>query len=95
MKNFFTVIIALVLFSCSSNDETNINSGNVESEACTKIKEGVEKARQSYINSPQSGIEAACKLYLSALKDQQVVCGDSDGEIQKLIDSLKDCSDDN
>lgn len=82
------------MVACSSDGATDINSGNVESEACTKIKEGVEKARQSYINSPQSGIEAACKLYLSALKDQQVVCGDSDGEIQKLINSLKDCSDD-
>lgn len=95
MKQILLVAFSLFIISCSSSDADNINSGQVESEACKRIKEGVEKAKQEYLNSPQNTTEEKCKLYSDALKDQISVCGDSNGEIQKIIDSLKDCKDNN
>lgn len=93
MRKFFWFVCLVTICSCTSNGGDEINVGVQESEACLKIKAAVEEARQTYINSPQSGTEANCKLYVNALKDQIIVCGDPDGEIQKIIDSLKDCTD--
>ena len=90
-STIFTLLVSVMLISCSEND-SNINSGNVESDACLKIKEAVKTAQTNYVTSSQSSNEATCKTYLNALKDQQIVCGDPNGEIQKIIESLKDCT---
>lgn len=94
MKKLLLIISLVFAYSCSTDGGDDINSGTQDSEACTKIKAAVENAKQAYLSSPQSGTEANCKLYLNALKDQILVCGDPNGEVQKIIDSLKDCTDD-
>lgn len=90
-KTILFILITLFFLSCS-NTENESSSSQTESEACIKIKGEVNKARELYISSPQNSIETNCKNYLNILKDQITVCGDQNGEIQKTIDSLKDCT---
>ena len=95
MKKTILFILTIICFiSCSSNDN-EISSPETESEACTQIKTSVSTLKASYISSPQSSLETNCRNYLNALKDQKTICGDDDGSIQKIIESLKDCTNNN
>lgn len=61
-----------------------------EPEDCEEATQAVEEAQTAYENATEEDLLEACNAYRMALENKLELCGDEDGTIQALIDSL-DC----
>lgn len=95
MKKLFYwnfLAITLVFASCSSDDNNdNNNNGNGNQTECEIATEATADAKQDYDAATNENFVAMCNAYKAALQNQQEACGDEDGAIQSIIDSLGDC----
>lgn len=87
MKNLIlTFCAALVLVSCSSDDDNTPNQCEVA------ISAAIE-AKQTFDVATSENFVQACTAYRVALQNQQEACGDASGSLQAIIDGLGDCTD--
>lgn len=88
MKNLRTLasaVIAVFFFGCSSNDDNNTPL------SCEEASLATMEAAFAFSNATDQNLEQLCTAYKNALAAQIDVCGDANGELQDLIESLGDC----
>ena len=66
---------------CSANQQT-----------CESATTAVQAAEAAFNNATDEDYTSLCETYQSALQNQIVQCGDNDGAIQGIINSLGDCT---
>ncbi|MGO3181463.1 MAG: hypothetical protein ACTIJ9_01385 [Aequorivita sp.] len=86
-KLILSIFAVLTLFACGSDDDND----NTPSKCEIAIEAAIE-AKQNYDSATEENYTQTCNTYKVALEKQQQECGDSDGNLQAIIDSLGDCS---
>lgn len=59
-----------------------------EPETCEEATQQVEEAQAAYENASTEDLFEACQAYRTALENQIEICGDEDGAIQAILDTL-------
>lgn len=85
-KLILSICAVVVLISCSSDDDSNLPN------QCELDLQASFDANQNFQAATDENYEQACNAYRVALQNQKVSCGDADGAIQNIIESLGDCT---
>jgi hypothetical protein len=86
IKSLAYVILALALtISCSSSDNSSDNSTT----NCDQYIAATAAAQQTYTSSNTS---QNCNAYKTALQNQIANCGDTNGSLQAIVNSLGNCT---
>ena len=59
---------------------------------CETVTQIADQVRDAYYTVSQANYEFLCSAYISALEAQIESCGDDDGSLQEIINTLGDCS---
>jgi hypothetical protein len=65
----------------------------VEPENCEEATQDAEEAQTAYENATEEDLLEACQAYRAALENKIELCGDEDGAIQAILDTLN-CDED-
>lgn len=63
-------------------------------DTCESVTIAADVAQNNLNNAPDGQYTNFCNVYVMALENKIELCGDADGSIQAIIDSLGDCSSD-
>jgi len=87
---FFPIFILLTAFNC----ENEPLEGEFQTEAtvCFDTTQELSIASANFVNAIDSNYEELCNAYKIALQNQISACGDDNGSIQTIINSLGDCT---
>ncbi len=84
------MVIASLFASCGSDDS---NETVNEPTDCETAVEATADAHADYVAAAgEDNFAQACVAYKTALQTQKTLCGDANGELQAIINSLGDCS---
>ena len=82
-------VIASLMTACSSDD----SNGTVNEETqCETAIAATATAEANYEAATEANFAQRCVAYKTALQAQKTTCGDANGELQAIINSLGDCS---
>ena len=92
VKNIFVqcLYIVLVLFVACDNEPYEGDIIVVDN-SCLLAAQATADAAVDFLNSSEDDYTFLCQVYRDALQDQIQICGDVDGSLQALIDSLGTC----
>lgn len=84
MKKLLSICCIAVLMSCGSDDSENTLS-------CLEATQNTLTAQTNYLDAESADLEILCNSYRLTLQQQKDACGDPNGAIQTILDSLGDC----
>lgn len=76
---------AVFTFGCSSNNDDNPPI------SCEEASLATMEAAFAFSNATDQNLEQLCNAYKDALAEQIDVCGDANGELMAIVESLGDC----
>lgn len=80
---------ALVFAGCSSDDDNGTVNNQTD---CELAVEAAQDAKVNYDAATDANYVTLCNAYKAALQAKIQACGDEDGAVQAIINSLGDCS---
>jgi hypothetical protein len=88
-----SVFVLLTAFTCENEPiEGEFGSDDNTNASCAEAAENTANAIVDFIAATDDNYESLCNAYINALENQIIACGDDNGAIQSLIDSLGNCS---
>lgn len=93
LKIYFLIagLIAFPVFTACSDDDENTDSEN----SCEIAIANTAQSQAEFESATDENYTSTCAAYKSDLEAQIQACGDADGNLQAIIDSLGDCTNDN
>ena len=95
MKNkilvLYIFIVPSLLFNC--DNEPYEGPFYIEDNSCVIATQATSSALDNYNVATQNNYSVLCQVYSDALENQIEICGDENGLLQAVIDSLGNCTD--
>lgn len=91
-KIFMLGLFAILFMAINCDNEPYEGEIIVEDTSCIEAIETTEIAALNFLNGTQENFSDLCLTYKEALLNQIEVCGDDDGSLQLLADSLGTCT---
>ncbi len=94
MKKMCLLVCVFVFFTASKCDNEPLEGefATDEEVSCDFAIENVLSAAIAFSEATSSTYEQLCLEYKTAIENQILFCGDPDGSLQELLDSIGDCS---
>jgi hypothetical protein len=90
-KIFRTYVFASLFLFVNCDNEPYEGDIIIEDNSCELAIQASNEAADNYLNANSENFNLFCQAYKDALENQIEKCGDSDGDLQLIIDGLSDC----
>lgn len=90
-KKYLQYLSIVMLFFVGCDNEPYEGEFITEDNSCQLAMQATADAAIDFSNFDENNYSLLCQVYRDALEDQIEICGDNDGSLQVLIDTLGTC----
>jgi hypothetical protein len=90
-KNKLIHVFVILLFGLGCQNEPYEGDFPTENNTCLSTMQATANAAQNFLTSTDDDYSLFCQIYRDALEDEIEICGDEDGSLQLLLETLGSC----